>query len=137
MTRKNPETDLEIRDKQAVDQSHGEATWQGPMFSPEVDIYSTDEQIVLLTDMPGVRRDNLDIDLREGILTIVGRVDDVAEGFNAVSQEYRVGGYVRRFTLADDVDVDGIDATLKDGVLKLVLPRAKEALPRKIEVRLG
>jgi len=133
----NPDTDLEVREKQAVDESQGEATWEGPMFRPDVDIYSTPEHIVLLTDLPGVKQENLDIDLREGVLTLVGHAEEAPEGFVPASVEYRTGGYVRRFTLADDVDSDGIEAVLKDGVLKLILPRAKAARPRKIEVQLG
>lgn len=135
MSDKNTDNELEVSQKQAIDESSGEATWEGPMYRPEVDIYSTEDRIVLLTDMPGVEREQLDVDLRERVLTLVGRVADVPGDYAPVNTEYGVGGYVRRFTLADDIDQDGIEATLKDGVLQLVLPRAKEALPRKIEVR--
>lgn len=130
-------TDIEVRDKQEVDASSGEATWEGVFFTPDVDIYASDERIVLQADMPGVSSDRLDVDLRDGALTLTGRVEGGTEGFELRREEYRVGGYSRRFTLSDDIDADRIEATLRDGVLTLVLPKAEKALPRKIQVSVG
>lgn len=133
----NTDTELEVREKLEVEKSQGETTWEGSFFHPDVDIHATEDRIVLLADMPGVQRDNLDIDLREGVLSLVGRITDVSDDFKPLHEEYRVGGYARRFTLSDDIDADKIEASLKDGVLELVLPKAEKALPRKIEVQLG
>ena len=88
--------------------------------------------------MPGVKGKDLDIDLQRSILTIKG---DVAspEGPNErdVFREYNTGSYVRQFALSDTIDQSKIDAELKDGVLKLVLPKAEKAVPRKIAVKTG
>ena len=135
MTEQN--TEIEVREKQEVEASQGEATWEGTFFTPDVDIYSTDEGITVLADVPGVTADGLDIDLREGVLTLIGKVPAVDGGLRPVRGEYRVGGYLRRFTLSDDVDADGIEASLDAGVLTLTLPKAEKAKPRKIQVRAG
>ncbi len=137
MTTKKTDTEIEVRDKQEVEKTQGEATYEGPFFSPDVDIHATEDKLILLADMPGVAREDLEIDLREGVLTLLGRVGEAPEGFQLVREEYRVGGFTRRFTLSDDIDGERIEASLKDGVLRLVLPKAEKALPRRIEVRAG
>jgi len=134
MTTENTTKEIELREKQAVEQAQGEVTWEGRFFNPHVDIFSSEKDITVQADLPGVERKNLDIDLREGVLTIVGKVDEKRDGFRAIRSEYEVGGYMRRFTISDEIDTEHIAATLKDGVLTLVLPKAAKALPRKIEV---
>jgi len=133
-TMTNENTEIEVHDKRAVDASVGEPTWAGKFFTPAVDIYSTDTETVVSADLPGVTQDGLEIDLRDGVLTLVGKVHQVPEPYRSLQHEYEIGGYLRRFTLGDDIDADNIDATLKDGVLTLLLPKAKQALPRKIQV---
>lgn len=135
MTSENSE--IEVQDKQTVDASSGEPTWAGRFFTPAVDIYSTDTETVVTADLPGVTQDGLEIDLRDGVLTLVGKVQEVPAGYRALQNEYEIGGYLRRFDLNDDIDADRIDATLRDGVLALLLPKAEAALPRKIQVKLG
>ena len=88
--------------------------------------------------MPGVKAKNLDIDLRQDILTLTGEVES-PEGPNEteILREYRTGRYVRQFALSDTIDQSKIDAKLKDGVLRLVLPKAEKAVPKKITVKAG
>ena len=102
-----------------------------------MDIYSTDEAITLVADLPGVGKEGLDIDLREGVLTLMGKVEDEPADYRILQREYEVGGYLRKFNISDDVVVEGIDASLRDGVLTLVLPKTEAARPRKIEVRVN
>ncbi|RPJ79793.1 MAG: Hsp20/alpha crystallin family protein [Deltaproteobacteria bacterium] len=108
----------------------------GPVFSPDVDIFENDQEIVLLADMPGVKADHLNIDLRENTLSIVGEISPTE---NAEEQdiiiEYEVGQFVRQFTLSEVIDQEKIDAKLTDGVLRLTLPKVKKAAPRKISVK--
>jgi len=104
-------------------------------FVPRADIYESTQQIVVLADMPGVKQDNIDITLEQNILTIHGRVEESeVSGFSQTYTEYGVGDYKRVFSLSNEIDREGIQATVKNGVLKLVLPKSKRALPRKIEV---
>jgi len=135
MASKEKNQSIAVRAKQEVEQSSGEPIRSGRYFTPAVDIHSSETQITLVADMPGVTKDNLDLDLREGILTVVGRVNDVPEQHRPLQREYEVGGYMRRFTVGEDIELSSITATLKDGVLTVVLPKTKEAQPRKIAVQ--
>jgi HSP20 family molecular chaperone IbpA len=112
-----------------------ESTRPGPTLTPPVDIYETEQRITLLADMPGVRKDDLKIDLREGVLTLSGSVAP-PEGAREVEvlREYAWGTYFRQFTLSDVIDQGHIEATLIHGVLRLDLPKAERAKPRQITV---
>ncbi len=128
---------LQAQEKRAMS-SPAETTRSGVTFTPAVDIFETETAITLLADMPGVISENLDIDLRENTLTLEG---DVAspEGSDevAIFREYPVGKYFRQFTLSEVIDQEKIDASLKDGVLRLNLPKVEKATPRKVTVSAG
>lgn len=113
-----------------------EQTRTGPLYSPSVDIFENDNFITLLADMPGVKASDLEIDLRENVLTLTGRVATLGSGREAhVSREYRPGTFFRQFTLSEAIDQPKIDAQLTDGVLRLELPKVAKAKPRQIMVR--
>ena len=115
-----------------------EQTVAGPSFTPAVDIFETEKEITLLADMPGVKADKLNIDLRESVLTMTGEVS-APEGRDEadIFREYRTGNYFRQFTLSQLIDQSKINAELKDGVLRLTLPKVEEATPRTITVKAG
>lgn len=128
---------LEARDKQEVSTSV-EQTRPGATFAPAVDILENDEAITLIADMPGVKAENLDIDLRENMLTLTGETGSATgKDETIVSQEYRTGRYFRQFSLSDAIDQANIKAELADGILRLVLPKSEKAIPRKIAVKTG
>ena len=107
-----------------------------PVFLPPADIYETRDNIVVLAEMPGVAADGVDITLERRVLTIRGRsAANQHTGYQRVYNEYADGDYERVFTLSENIDRDRIEATLKDGVLHLVLPKAERARARKIELR--
>jgi HSP20 family molecular chaperone IbpA len=113
-----------------------EQTRGGPVYSPAVDIFENDSSITLLADMPGVRAQDLDIDLRENVLTLTGRVTTPESSREAsVLREYPAGTFFRQFNLAETIDQPKIDAQLNDGVLRLELPKVEKARPRQITVR--
>lgn len=112
-----------------------EQTRSGPVYSPAVDIFESDAAITVLADLPGVRADNLEIDLRESVLTLMGRVSGPESNETLVLHEYQPGMFFRQFTLGEAIDQSKIDANLKDGVLRLELPKAEKARPRQITVR--
>ncbi|MFO7785112.1 MAG: Hsp20/alpha crystallin family protein [Thermodesulfobacteriota bacterium] len=126
---------LQAREKEEV-ATPAEQTVPGPTFTPAVDIFETDKALTLVADMPGVKTEDLSIDLHENILSFTGDViAPEKEGELDVYREYRTGRYVREFTLGELIDQDKIDAELKDGVLRLTLPKVEEAKPRKITVK--
>lgn len=107
-----------------------------PVFAPPSDIYETKDNIVVLAEMPGVAPDGVDITLERRVLTIRGRsVGGNHAGYQRVYNEYVDGDYERVFTLSENIDRDRIEATLKDGVLHLVLPKAETAKARRIELK--
>jgi len=126
---------LKARDKREVT-TPTEQTKPGPLFTPAVDIFETDQEITVLADMPGVKAKDLNIDLRDDILTLDGEVEP-PEGKSEVDvfREYQSGKYSRQFSLSQVIDQAKIDAELKDGVLRLRLPKVEAATPRKIAVK--
>jgi len=113
-----------------------EQTRPGPVYSPSVDIFESENAITLLADMPGVKADDLKIDLRENVLTLTGHVSsDHRPAEVDVLREYEPGTFFRQFTLAETIDQARIDAKLADGVLRLELPKVEKAKPRQISVR--
>lgn len=127
--------ELQVRDKREAE-SRGERTKPGPVFLPAVDIFESEGEITLLADLPGVSSEKVSIDLHENQLTITGEVDTPAyDKATYLLQEYETGTFQRTFTVSDRIDQSAITATVKDGVLRLVLPKAERAKPRKIEVK--
>ena len=126
------------RNEAAPTRSDTEATRQVSQFVPDVDIFETTDSLVLTADMPGVKTDTLDIRLERGILTIYGHVGPVDVGErNLVHAEYETGDYYRAFTLSEDIDQERIEASLKDGVLTLRMPKSARAKARKVTVSPG
>ena len=126
---------LQAKEKSEVTSS-AEPTRPGSVFTPAVDIFENADGITLLADMPGVRSKDLNIDLRESVLTLEGDVESSEKADEVdVIREYRTGKYYRQFTLSQVIDQGKIEAELKDGVLRLWLPKVKAATPRKISVK--
>ena len=126
---------LQAKEKTGVS-SPVEQTRPGLVFNPSVDIFETDKELTLLADMPGVKAENLNIDLRDNVLTLAAEVE-APEGDSEVDilREYQTGKYFREFSLSEAIDQSKIDARLKDGVLELKLPKAEAVKPRKISVK--
>ena len=129
--------EIKVKEKQEVS-APAEQTTPGAVFTPEVDIFETEKAITLLADIPGVKPDKLNIDLRDNVLTITGDVDPAGKaGEEDVIIEYDTGRFYRQFTLSEVIDQNKIDAKLADGVLRLNLPKVAKATPRKIAIKAG
>ncbi len=133
-------TESETRSLQAKEKKEvtapAELTKPGLIFNPAVDIFETERELTLLADLPGVKAKDLKIDLNDNILTLTA--DETAlegPGEKDVLREYRTGRYYRQFSLSDTIDQSKIEAVLKDGVLRLTLPKVEAATPRKIAVK--
>jgi HSP20 family molecular chaperone IbpA len=132
---------LQRTEKQEITGS-AEQTRPGPIFMPAVDIFENNLALTVLADLPGVKAKNLKIDLRDNILTLTATVDTLrGEGEVDLFREYESGTFFRQFTLAETIDqakIDAkIDAELRDGVLRLQLPKTEAAKPRQIAVKLS
>jgi HSP20 family molecular chaperone IbpA len=129
--------EMKVTEKQEVS-TPAEQTKPGPVFTPNVDIFETETAITLLADMPGVKADDLNVDLRDDTLTLTGDVNpNVSAVGETVYAEYEIGRYYRQFSLSEVIDQEKIDAKLSDGVLRLSLPKVAKATPRRIAVEVG
>lgn len=105
---------------------------------PRVDVVEDSAGITLLADLPGVRKDGLDIQVEGTTLSLEGKVAvDTSAEVDPAFAEVRASRYRRSFTLSKELDTSGIDAQLKDGVLRLRIPKLAAVQPRHIEVRVG
>jgi HSP20 family protein len=122
------------REKRELTQAE-ERTEAGKFFSPYTDIHETERAVVVSMEVPGVGRDAIDIQLDKGVLTVKGTVDAAKyESLRPIYSEYNVGNFARTFSVSPKIDASGIAATVADGVLTIELPKAKEALARRIAV---
>jgi HSP20 family molecular chaperone IbpA len=113
-----------------------ERTRDRRVFIPRTDIYETDEDIILIADMPGVGKECVDITLEKNVLTIKGTVEEETTDKYAPSfVEYETGDYERSFNISTYIDRDAIEATMKNGVLRVRLPKAGPAKTQKISVK--
>jgi HSP20 family protein len=113
-----------------------EQTRPGRYYVPDVNIYEFDESLKLWADMPGVKEKDVNVTLKDGVLTVVGQVaTDMYAGLRPMYTEYNVGNYHREFVLNEDIDESKIRAILRNGVLEVELPKKEKAKPRQIEVR--
>ena len=124
-------------EKQEVAVAEGtERTRSGKAYIPRADIYETDNELVIVADMPGVDENSLDITLEKNVLSIRGYVESLApEDYSLAYAEYEMGDYERNFTLSNDIDKDNIAAKVKNGILHVHLPKAGPAKARKITVQ--
>ncbi|MBN2494708.1 MAG: Hsp20/alpha crystallin family protein [Deltaproteobacteria bacterium] len=127
--------ELEVSKKKEIEAQSGEPTREGVVFVPDVDIVETEQGITLYADLPGVRKEDLDIDIREGVLALTATVEPLPAHHRIIYREYDVGGFQRRFTLGEKIDQGKISAELTHGVLVLHLPKAEAHKPRKIEIK--
>lgn len=107
-----------------------------PSFRPDIDIYETRDEVVLVADVPGASGEDIDLSFENGVLDVHARIHPRRpENAAYLSREYGVGDFHRSFQVSEDVDSSGISAEINGGVLTVRLPKVAAAKPRKIEVR--
>jgi HSP20 family protein len=130
------EKDLQAKEKVEL-QTAAESTRDVPSYIPAVDIYESTEALTLVVDMPGVGPEDVVIDVHDNQLTLRGAVTLEGEKERLLLQEYGVGDYFREFSLGRNIDQTKIEASVRNGVLTLTLPKAEAIKPRKITVKTG
>ncbi len=103
---------------------------------PPVDIHEEPDRIVLRAEVPGVSREDIDVSVENGTITLRGekKQEKEVDSENAYRMERCYGSFARNFVLPAAIDPDQIKATYRDGVLEVVVPKAEEAKPKKIKV---
>jgi len=136
MATESKELQTQDVEKQEISIDGAERTRARKAYVPRADIFETNEAIVVVADMPGVDQNSLDITVEKNVLSINGFVEPVhPDNYSLVYAEYEEGDYQRRFTLSNEVDQDNIQATVKNGVLRLHLPKIGPAQAKKISVK--
>lgn len=126
-----------IQKRQAQDVEKVERTHDRNVFIPVVDIYETNDAIILMAEMPGVDEKSIDVTLDNDVLTIRGKaISAVPEGYELVYSEYEMGDFERSFSINESIDADKIDAQYTNGVLTIRLPKTEPAKAKKIEVKI-
>jgi len=144
MDKKNDERFIKKREEQSLAKTEAqspaemERTRERTVFIPRTDIHERDDAMILVADMPGVDENAVEINVDHRILTISGRVTvEQAANHRPTYTEYETGDFERSFALTEEVDVEKIEATVKNGVLRLVLPKSEAAKPKKVTVKAG
>jgi HSP20 family protein len=127
--------ELQVQKKREVEKKE-ETTIPARVFLPNADIYETPNELKVVLEMPGIEKDNVEINLEDDMLRVQGRLNlSKYSGLQPLYTEYNVGHYARSFRLSSRIDQSKIAAEMKNGVLSLTLPKAEEAKPRTIRVK--
>lgn len=100
---------------------------------PAVDIYENDNEIILQADMPGVVKEDVSVNIDNGTLSVSG-IRKIETRGSSIWEEFSDVEYVRSFSVPQTIEMERVEAELKDGVLKLHLPKSEKAKPRQIEI---
>src|ERR1700745_3520668 len=129
--------ELQVQQKRELETKQ-ETTIPARTFLPTADIFEAEDALHVVLEMPGVEKDNINIGVRDGVLSIDGRLDfSKYRELHPLYTEYNVGNYSRSFRLSSVIDQNKIGAELRDGVLSLTLPKVEEAKPRSIQIKCG
>ena len=118
-------------------QGRPETTRGGQYFTPRVDIYETEDELLLYADLPGVRAGDVDLRYERGELTLHGKVRERPRPEQFYQWEYEEGDFLRVFQVHESIDGTRIAAECKNGMLTVHLPKVEAARPRQINVRVG
>lgn len=113
-----------------------ESTRQLQSITPDVDIYENEDEILLFADMPGISKENVNVHIDNGKLTLTGTRELKTEGA-PTWEEFENAQYYRIFSVPQTIDIAKVNAELRDGVLRLHLPKSEAAKPRQIEIKAG
>ena len=126
---------LEVQEKKEL-VAKGEKTVPARYYIPHTDIYETDDALMVVMEVPGVDRSNIDVKVENDELRVEARIDfSKYEGMEPLYTEYNIGHFARTFSLSHMIDQQTIGATLSDGVLSLTLKKVQQAQPRRIEIQ--
>jgi len=125
---------LPVQEKKEL-QSKEEQTVPARYYVPPTDIFETQDELMVVLEMPGVEKKDIIVGLENDRLRVEGRIDfKKYEGLDPLYTEYNVGHYARAFTLSSKIDQEKISAQIADGVLTVTLPKVKELQPRRITI---
>lgn len=107
------------------------------VLNPRTDIIENEKMIIIISEMPGVDDKGVEVSFEENVISIKGTANQIhsQNDFSIIKEEFQRGRYERSFSILSDIRIDQISAKIKDGVLKVIMPKSEKAKPRKIEVK--
>lgn len=129
---------IEVQKETQATPERAEPTRDQPVYIPATDIYETAKDILVVADMPGVDDRHVEVKLENNVLEISGHTaPDEIQGHEVLYRGYVAGDYQRSFAISDGVNRDGIKAQIKDGVMRITLPKAERLQAKTIKVETG
>jgi len=107
----------------------------GPAYSPDVDVYVSDDDLVFAVDIPGVGKGDVSIEIDENDALVIKAKNSRKEPENPLLRQFHVGDYYRAFEISDEYDKEKVSAKLENGLLGIRIPKKESAKPRKIEIK--
>ena len=129
-------SELEKREKTEVRNTAAEQMDQaGPAYSPDINIFGSDDELVFEVEVPGVAKGDVRIEVDENNALVIRAKNSRTEPETALLRQYRVGNYYRAFQISDDYDKDRISAKLENGLLEVKIPKREEVKPKRVEIQ--
>ena len=121
--------------EESSDAVHPERMHEGVQYAPRVDILETENEISIYADMPGCKPEDVDVEFDNGQLELFGKCTPRQDNVHYLLREYGVGNYHRTFTISESIDVAGLSASYKQGVVIVRLPKSEASKPKRIPVQ--
>lgn len=128
-------TELEKKEKQEVTSTSAEQLVDSKnAYKPDVDIYNGEDSLIVVMDLPGIKKGNVSIDVDENNTLTVKAKSSFQEPAGLIYKQFNTGDYFRSFTLSNEFNKDKISAQLENGILEITIPRREEVKPRRIQI---
>jgi HSP20 family protein len=130
-------TDKELQKREKKEVSHTGAEQMldaGSAYSPDVDIYLSEDELLLATDLPGVEKGDVNIEIDENNSLVIKAKTTLKETEKPVYKQFNVGNYYRAFQIGDEFDKDKVSGKLENGLLEVRIPKREEAKPKRIAI---
>jgi HSP20 family protein len=128
-------TELKEKEKQEVTTTSAEQLVDSKnSYKPDVDIYNSEDNLILVADLPGIKKGDVSIDVDENNVLTLKAKSNVENTSGAIYRQFNTGNYFRAFTLSNEFNKDKISARLENGVLEITIPRREEVKPKRIQI---
>jgi len=128
--------DLEKREQHEIKTTAAEQmNYSGQAYSPDVDIYASDDEVYFAADLPGVEKGDVSIVVDETDTLVIRAKNSHEEPEGPAIRQFRIGDYYRAFQISEDYDKEKVQAKLDNGLLQITIPKKESAKPKKIEIK--
>jgi len=128
--------ELQKKDKREVREAAAEQLqYSGTAYRPDVDIYTSEDEVIFITDLPGVSKGDVSVEIDETDTLVIRAKNSFVEPNGVILRQFNSGNYYRAFKVSNEYDKNKISAKLENGALEITIPKRDEVKPRKIEIK--